>query len=79
MLAARFRPAKVFALNENADYFWLDRGHWRAIINFVLFRAGLTGSAAISTIARLACFPLALGYLLLYAGAVHLRRRLRIL
>jgi hypothetical protein len=78
VLAARLR-SKVFALNENADYFWLDWGHGRAIVNFVLFRAGLTGSAAISTIARLLCFPLALGYLLLYAGAVHLRRRIRLL
>ncbi len=78
MLAARLR-AKVFALNENADYFWLDRVHWRAIVHFVLFRAGLTGSAALSTIARLLCFPLALGYLLIYAGVVHLRRRVRIL
>jgi len=78
MLAARLR-SKVFALNENADYFWLDWGHGRAIVNFVLFRAGLTGAAAISTIARLLCFPLALAYLVSYAGAVHLRRRIRIL
>jgi hypothetical protein len=78
MLAARL-PSKVFALNENGDYFWLDRGHGRAMINFVLFRAGLTGAAAISTIARLLCLPLALAYLLTYAGVVHLRRRIRIL
>ena len=26
MLAARL-PGKVFVLNENGDYFWLDRGH----------------------------------------------------
>jgi hypothetical protein len=21
-------PAKFLVINENADYFWLDRGHW---------------------------------------------------
>ena len=74
MLAARVR-AKVFVLNENADYLWLDWAHWRVILHFVLFRAGLTGAAAIPTIARLLFFPVTLSYLLLYAAFVHLRRR----
>jgi hypothetical protein len=78
MLAARL-PAKVFVLNENSDYFWLDWGHWRVIVHFMLFRIGLTGAAALPTIARLLFFPLTLAYLLLYAGVVHLRRRIRIL
>lgn len=78
MLAARL-PAKIFVLNENSDYFWLDWGHWRVIVHFMLFRIGLTGAAAIPTIARLLFFPLTLAYLLLYAGVVHLRRRIRIL
>jgi hypothetical protein len=78
MLAARL-PAKVFVLNENSDYFWVDWAHWRVAMNFMLFRAGLTGAAALPTIARLLFFPLTLAYLLLYAGAVHLRRRIRIL
>ncbi|HVN05114.1 MAG TPA: hypothetical protein VMT86_11890 [Bryobacteraceae bacterium] len=72
-LAARL-PVKVFVINENGDYFWLDRGHWQAIRHFVLFRAGLTGSGAIRTAGRLALFPFTLAYLLLYASAVHLRR-----
>ena len=42
-----------------------------------MFRAGMTGAAAIPTLARLIFFPLSLTYLLLYAGTVHLRRRLR--
>lgn len=77
-LAGRLR-SKLFILNENADYFWFDWSHWRIMLHFMLFRAGLTGSAAIPTIARLLFFPVSLAYLLLYAGAVHLRRRLRIL
>ena len=78
VLAGRLR-SKLFILNENADYFWFDWSHWRIMLHFLLFRAGLTGSAAIPTIARLLFFPVSLAYLLLYAGTVHLRRRLRIL
>jgi len=76
MLAARL-PSKVFIVNENADYFWLDWGHWRMILHFMLYRAGMTGGAAVPTIARLLFFPVTLAYLLLYAGAVHLRRWVR--
>ena len=76
MLAARL-PGKIFVLNENGDYFWLDRGHLEAIRYFVLFRAGLTGSGAVRTLARVALFPFSLLYLILYALTVHLRRSLR--
>ena len=76
MLAARL-PVKVFVLNENGDYFWLDYGHWRTIRHFALFRAGLAGAGAVRTLGRLFLFPLTLLYLLLYAAAVHLTRALR--
>jgi hypothetical protein len=76
MLAARV-PAKVFVLNENGDYFWLDWGHWRVMLHFALFRAGLTGAGAVASIARLIFFPVSLAYLVLYACTVHLRRRIR--
>jgi hypothetical protein len=75
-IAARI-PAKIFVLNENCDYFWLHRERWRMMLHFMLFRAGLTGGAAIPTIARLLFFPAMLAYLMLYAGFVHLRRKLR--
>lgn len=76
LLAARL-PAKVFVLNENGDYFWLDYKHWSAIRHFVLFRAGLAGAGAVRTLGRLVLFPLTLLYLLLYAAAVHLARHAR--
>jgi hypothetical protein len=47
------------------------------MLHFMLFRAGLTGGAAIPTIARLIFFPVMLAYLMVYAGFVHLRRKLR--
>jgi hypothetical protein len=70
-------PAKVFVLNENGDYFWLDYGHWKEIRHFVLFRTGLAGAGAVRTLARLLLFPFTLLYLLLYATTIHLRRALR--
>jgi hypothetical protein len=72
-------PAKIFIINENADYFWLDRGHWKQVSQFILYRAGLTGTAAVPALVRLIFFPLTLAYLLLYALTVHLRRRIRLL
>jgi hypothetical protein len=76
VLAARV-PAKVFILNENGDYFWLDYSQWRTIRHFLLFRAGLAGAGAVRTIARLIAFPFTLAYLLLYAAAAHLKRKRR--
>ena len=70
-------PAKVFVINENGDYFWLDRKHLSTIRQFVLLRAGLAGSGAVRTLARVVSFPFTLAYLILYAAAVHARRALR--
>jgi hypothetical protein len=77
-LAAQL-PGKVFVLNENGDIFWLDHGHLAQIRYFILFRAGLTGSGAVRTLARVVLFPFTLLYLILYAAAVHFRRSLRTL
>jgi hypothetical protein len=74
VLAARL-PAKVFVLNENGDYFWIDYGHWGIIRHFALFRAGLAGPDAVRTLSRLALFPFSLLFLLSYAAAAHLGRQ----
>jgi len=76
MLAVRLR-SKVFAINENADYFWLDRLHFSNISTFVLLRTGLAGSGAVRILAGLVSLPFTVLYLLLYATAVHARRALR--
>lgn len=70
-------PVKVFALNENADYFWLDWSHWRVILHFLVYRAGLTGAGAVPTLARLLVFPLTLTYLILFAAWAHFKRAVR--
>ena len=77
MLAARL-PGKLFIINENQDYFWVDRGNWRLVLHFLLFRAGLSGAEAVQTIGRLLLLPFTVLFLLLYATVVHLKRRLRL-
>ena len=71
-------PAKFFIINENGDYFWLNRKNAKNIRWFVLARMGLAGAGALHTFVRLLLFPFGVLYLLLYAAAVHLRRYLRI-
>jgi hypothetical protein len=71
-------PAKVFVINENCDYFWLDRKHLSAIRQFVTARAGMAGTGVVRTPARLIAFPFTLAWLALYAAAVHTRRLLRL-
>jgi hypothetical protein len=70
-------PAKIFIINENGDYFWLDRMHLAPLRQFVLFRSGLAGAGAVRTLVRLISFPFTLLYLLLYASTAHARRALR--
>jgi hypothetical protein len=52
----------------------MDRGHLSNIRYFMLFRAGLTGSGAVRTLARVVLFPFTLLYLILYAITIHLLR-----
>ena len=74
----RLKPEDIFILNENGDYFWINRKNARAMRGFVLVRMGLSGAGAARTFLRLLAFPFAVLYLLLYAAAVHLRRKLRL-
>lgn len=76
MLALRL-PAKFFIVNENADYFWVHRDNAKTIKRFMLARLGLAGEGSLRTLGRLLIFPFGLLYLILYALAVHARRKLR--
>jgi hypothetical protein len=76
MLALRL-GGKVFILNENGDYFWMDRGQMGTMVHFALFRLGLAGAGAVVTIGRILLFPVSLLYLLAFAGMVHLKRKAR--
>jgi hypothetical protein len=71
-------PGKLFIVNENVDWFWVDRGNWKTVRHFVLYRAGLSGADAVRTLTQLALFPFTVLYLLLWAGWAHTKRRLRV-
>ncbi len=70
-------PGKMFVVNENCDYFWVDRANFHIVRKFVLYRLGLTGADAARTLTQLLLFPFTVAYLLLFAGWVHARRALR--
>lgn len=70
-------PAKAFIVNENGDYFWIDRGHLNLISHFMLFRLGMAGAGFVPTLVRLAMLPLSMLFLAGYAGFHHLRRAMR--
>ncbi len=76
VLAAQV-PAKLFILNENGDWFWVQWSEWRTMRHFLLYRIGLSGARAVPTLARLAVFPFTLLYLIAYAAVAHARRALR--
>lgn len=76
MVALRLR-GKVFILNENGDYFWVDRGQMGTMVHFALYRMGLAGAGAVMTIGRILLFPVSLLYLLAFAGVVHIKRKAR--
>jgi len=77
LIAARV-PAKFFIVNENADYFWVDRENAKIVRHFFLVRAGLSGAGSLRTFARLVVFPFTLLFLIIYAFIAHARRRLRL-
>jgi hypothetical protein len=78
LAALVFLPAKFLIVNENADFFWLDRGNWRVLVKFVLHRSGILQESAVRATARLAAFPFTLVFLLGYAGWVHALRGVRL-
>jgi hypothetical protein len=71
-------PSKFLIVNENADFFWLDRGHWRNLLQLWMHRSGIFEESAVRAAARLAAFPFTLAFLLGYAAYVHLVRGVRL-
>lgn len=70
--------SKIFIINENADLVWCDWGNIRKMGSLALSRAGLMGTAVVPAIVRLIFLPATAAFLVAYAAAVHLRRRLRL-
>jgi hypothetical protein len=72
-------PAKVLIVNENADYFWLNRSNWRVIKAMLKHRVGLHGLGPLRLTQQAIAFPFTVLLLLGFAARVHARRILRTL
>ena len=72
-------PAKFLVLNENVDFFWIDRAHWPNAVALLQQRSGLGGESTVRALAWFAALPLAVLYLLSYATWVHVARVFRLL
>lgn len=73
-LLAATMPSKLFVLNENGDYFWVDYSNWRLILHFMAFRAGMTEDNSVLLPLRALLYPFGMLYLALYAVGMHARR-----
>jgi hypothetical protein len=71
-------PSKFLIVNENADFFWLDRGHLGPLTQFIQHRSGLGDGSVLRTVLMALQFPFVLVYLVLYACYVHAARALRL-
>lgn len=69
--------AKVFVMNENGDYFWVDYSNWKLILHFMAFRLGMAGENGIWLPLRMLVFPFGLAYFAAYAVWLHSRKWLR--
>lgn len=76
-IAAVRVPAKVLIVNENADSFWLDRGHYRDLGRMSNERLGLSRLAPLSFLYQVIAFPFTLVVLIGFAARVHTGRLLR--
>lgn len=70
-------PAKFLVVNENADFFWLDRGHLGPLTQFIQRRSGLGDDSVLRAFWRIVSFPFLLVYLAGYAAYVHAVRAVR--
>jgi len=72
---AALLPAKLLVINENADYYWVDRGSLRTIRAVMAHRAGISGMGLGRMLVRALVLPFLLAYLLLFAAGLHIRRQ----
>lgn len=70
-------PSKLFVMNENGDFFWVDYSNWRLILHFMAFRAGMTEDNGVLLPVRALIYPFGMFGLALYALGMHGRRWVR--
>jgi hypothetical protein len=64
-------------VNENADCFWVDRGHLRNIREMLIERSGVRRMTPLRIAGQAIAFPFTLLILMAYAGYMETRKLLR--
>lgn len=72
-------PSKILLVNENGDFFWLDRPNLPTLRQFVGTRLGMNGEGLLRGASRVAAFPFVLLFLLLVAAVTYSKRWSRLL
>ena len=71
-------PSKLIFVNENGDFFWLDRANLAALRQFLGARWGGSGEDSVRGICRLLLFPFVFLFLLFSGALAYLRRWMRL-
>jgi hypothetical protein len=72
-------PSKILLINENGDFFWLDRPNFPTLRQFLGARVGMDGDGMLRGLCRAVSFPFVLVFLILAAGVTYLSRWSRLL
>ncbi len=71
-------PSKLILVNENGDFFWLDRSNLAPLRQFVGARWGGGGEDAFRGLFRILLFPLVFLFLLISGALTYLGRWMRL-
>ena len=72
-------PSKILLINENGDFFWLDRPNLPTLRQFVGARLGMNGEGMLRGVCRVVSFPFVLAFLMLAGAFTYLMRWTRLL
>lgn len=79
MLLLMLLPSKILLINENGDFFWLDRPNLATLRQFMGARLGMNGEGMLRGIFRAVLFPVVFLFLLLSAAVSYVTRWSRLL
>ena len=71
--------SKILLINENGDFFWLDRPNLPTLRQFVGARLGMNGEGMLRGVCRVVSFPFVLAFLMLAGAFTYLMRWTRLL
>ncbi len=70
-------PAKIVLVDEDGEFIWLDRSHWRQALDLAVSRSGIRNPEFARRVGQVLMLPFGLCILLAFAARVHAGRLLR--